>query len=319
MKKSQITRIKQILLINSFKPTKLLKGDSRFAAPFKIERPLQQDFDIKTVLYEGLFQNKKAIIKIYLNPQKEFSRFERELYVYLKIRKQVPVWNRISVKLFDYGNKPLPFLVLERLVGSPLGDWFHIKQNKIEPLINLLEILPLVYKQTKLPKKYAYSFYNNPDFLLKKTKKIKRTLKLLKPEKALFFWQFYHKLGTYLKKRWNSVPSGFIFSDLNPANIFLLKEEEIRIVDFDAISIGKKTYDYAFLYYAAIGSKIQPVLSKKIADSFRQTKDWNFFFYFLFYLSLTHSWSFVANHDLAKFNAVIKEIEQLLKQQQLAG
>jgi len=310
---NQIAKISHIFKTTPFKPLKLIKGRSDFARSFGIINDnYQKDFDSKTVIYEGLLKNKPSIIKIYLHPEKEIDHFQRELYVYSKIRKQNPVWKKISAALLNSNDHPLPFLILEKLSGSPLGDWFHIKNNKIKPLKELLKILPLVYQQTKLPKKYAYASYDNLSFFLKKTEKMKRTLSLVKKNQADLFWQSYLNLGKHLKTEWNSIPNGFIFSDLNPANIFLLKKGGIRIIDFDAVSLGKKAYDYAFLYYASIGGKLEKFFLKNVAHSFLQSKEKHLFILFFSYFSLTHSWSFAANKDFSKFHAVMNNLWSLI-------
>lgn len=310
--KNNIAKVRQIFRTTSFTPTKLIKGPPDFATVFKITRHnYQKDYDSRTVLYEGLFQGKNTIIKIYLHPEKEIVRFERELYIYTKIKKQAPIWKKITANLWYHGHRPLPFLILEKLVGSPLGDWFHINHNQTQPLTKLLTILPLVYQQTKLPKKYAYNTYDKLEFFLKKTEKMTRTLAFLEKKLADYFWRSYLNLGRYLEKRWFTIPTGFIFSDLNPANIFLLKKGGFRIIDFDAVSLGKKTYDYAFLYYASIGNDQQKFLYEKISNHCLRSEEKDFFLFFFAYFSLTHSWSFMANRDLVKFNAVVKELKKL--------
>jgi len=309
----RIAAIGRIFKSTAFKPVKLLKGGNDYSAPFGIKHHnYQKDFDSKTVLYEGSFQNKDSIMKIYLNPEKELDHFKRELYIYTKIRESAPVWKKISADLFSYDRQPLPFLILEKLVGSPWGDWFHIKHDEVKPLEELLTILPLVYQQTKLPKEYAYASYDQLPFFLERTKKITRTLGFVDQTKAVFFWRAYLDLGRRLEKQWAASPNTFIFSDLNPANIFLLDKGGLRIIDFDAVSLGKKTYDYAFLYYASIGSRLQKFLFEKISRRFFQTKEKEFFLLFFTYFCLTHSWSFVVNEDLVKFNKVIKELGRLL-------
>ncbi len=314
IKQNQLLKIHKIFRTTFFRPLKLLKGDLDFAVSFGIKRHnYQKDFDNKTVLYDGLFENKKSIIKIYLYPEKEFNHFERELYIYTQVKKSAPIWKKISAKLFNYSDRPLPFLILEKVTGYPLGDWFHIKYDKTtKPLKELLTILPLVYQQTKLPKKYAYTTYDKLSFFLNRTEKINRTLTILNQTDADYFWHSYLNLGHRLKTKWGLVPNSFIFSDLNPANILILKKGGIRIIDFDAVSLGKKVYDYAFLYYSSIGSKSQKYLFKEIKSHFFQTREKEFFIFFFIYFSLTHSWSFVANKDWIKFKAIMKELKKLL-------
>lgn len=308
MKTSLVQSTKEILALNSITPLVLLKGEREFAFNGRyLKRTL---FDTTTVVYDALYCNKPVIVKIYLYPKNNLDRFKREIYVYKNCPVQFVGWKNVLSDLYLSAETPLPYLIIEKVNGKPLGSWCNIENTNTVLFQRLLQTITTLHSQTSIPKNYLRSPHYLIDYYLNKFLFTFSFNKFGRRWKQI--WNSYLQAADLVKSRWHEYPDTFIFTDLHPSNI-IVTNTHFKLIDFDSISLGKGELDLAFLYLAALGTVMQEEMISQII-SFISPGRRIFFNFFLFYLALFQYGAITRDYSGKKIVSLKEELEKCTNQ-----
>jgi serine/threonine protein kinase len=302
-------KVKGVLSQENLTPIKLLKGLPKYS--FGLPYRKLGSYSKATVVYEVNYKSKRSVLKILVKRSGGYVRFLNELYAYKNFFRQHPAWKRVMPKVYAYGFDPLPYLIVEKVKGKSTGDWFHYKATKLDFAKKILDDLSIFHRATFVPKKLHYSSYHKFSFFLRKTKYVKQGLKSLSYEQANKYWKSYVNNSNMADRIWDSLQDGFLYSDINPSNIFIRSNLDYKLIDFNSTSWGKLMYCYSFWYFNVIGSGVEAELLDYINKVVNSQKELAIFNFLLNYHILARLYWFDENGDNEKMGLLISELDRL--------
>lgn len=304
--------IQEIFNLHHIRPINLIKGpvQYRFGKMGYVSRQMMDD---KTLIYECIYKDTFGVVKILIKPDKNRTRFLRELYVYRTIAS-TPLWKPFTSRLLHYELLvPMPFFIIEKITGQPLGDWFHMHYNDPKILHQIIDAVYSMHKSTALPEYMRYGSFDKVNYFMKFTFKMRRTLRLLDESTRVNVIKARGNMARYLQPYWGKIDNGFIFNDLNPANVLISPNKKFKFIDFDQVGYGKFEYDLSFLYLAALGNDQEQIFLSTIKSFVKYDSNKVLLDFFLFHRLLITTYWFKKETDSNKFNACLNQLSGIVK------
>lgn len=226
--------------------------------------------------------SKKLIVKILWNKKFE-ERFNNELFIYKKIPQIKPNLKKFLPCLVSVSLKDLKFFELEYLDNfKKLGEIHTVEKISTDLLKKILEVISLFhlskselsihFKNVSFAYYRDYSFYFNKLFHLDTAERINH----------YFGEQFFQKIKKILEENKEKLTEGefLILGDRNPSNV-LIKDNEIKLIDFDRAGFGNPALDFTFLFLDLIEfPNLQKEVIEYLKEKYKNVKNFWFVFWF---------------------------------------
>lgn len=224
-------------------------------------------------------KSKKTILKVLWKKEFDF-RFKNEIFVYNDLPKIKPSLKELIPWLINHSLLNLKYLEIEYLEGfKKLGETQVVRKISKKIFTKLLEAISSFHlSKDKLSEKdflqpyRGYLFYGEKLFHLDTGKRI-----------SFYFGDlFFEKIKNLLEKNKQKLSEAnfLVLGDRNPSNI-LIKNEKIKIIDFDRIGLGNPAFDFSFLFLVLIEfSDLQKELLEYLKKKYQKIKNFWFVFWF---------------------------------------
>jgi len=247
-------KIAQILKANNFVPIRYLQGEAEYnylGLPGHSNRLFNKK---ESVLIEGRYLNKPAVLKMIVAYNNNALLFKRELYAYRILAKKQFLIRKLIPKYYFHSFDPCPYVIIEKANGEKFGDWYQVQDNAFELIKQCLSRLKTLHQSISLPKYIAYPIINRePNILF---------MKLIK-QLAITDYQNKLRLTDYLRTKlpqaqseWKKARKGFSYGDFSLSNV-IVNKGSIKFIDWENIGNAVLGHDHSLLIFAAIGSKIE--------------------------------------------------------------
>lgn len=260
-------------LLSSYKNLVFLKGNR---LPYLNLFP-KKEGDSGFLIFLGKKRGKKIILKI-LWEKKFEKRFNTEVFVLNNFSKKFSFIKNKLPKIYQYSFEKINFFEINYLNDyQSLGDYHQINNNSFSRKIleNILTTINIFHQSIANLPSFDFSYVRNSYFYQEKLFKLDTGTRI----ENFFGKNQRTKIETIFLKNKNKLNDkiSFVLGDRNPSNI-LVKNESIKLIDFDRSGIGNPAIDFTFLYICLIDSSLAKFFLSFLKKKYSKVK--NFWFHF---------------------------------------
>lgn len=225
---------------------------------------------------------RKLIVKI-LWEEKFKARFDNEIFIYKKIPKIKPQLRKFLPSLVNLSSKGLKFFEIEYLDDfDKLGETQEVEKISSQILKKILKTISLFH----LPKSALLSHFNDVSLNLYRGYPFyfNKLFRLDTAERISHYFgeRFSQKMKKILEKSKEKLIGGefLVLGDRNPSNV-LIKDNKIKLIDFDRVGFGNPALDFTFLFLVLIEfPALQKELMEYLKERYQNIKNFWFVFWF---------------------------------------
>lgn len=273
------------------------------------------------VLYKGVKNNKKVIIKI-LTRENYVKFYQRELYVYKYLSKIFPRLTNILPQLISYGKNPFYMIIKFYDDYFPLGESNLIKtkinSDELQLILEIIDSLHLPkskINQEITKKKLKNVFQVNEPFSFYFKRYLRETKRTLVSIIGKYETEKLENFFLKTQPIFNQAKKYFSWGDANPSNILIKRENKkvlLKFIDFEKADYSPLIRDYTTLFYSFYlnNEKLALFIKKWLKNKYPSNTFWILFYFKLLIYSMPRQF---ANFGLAKNYQKQEKIKQLVK------
>jgi hypothetical protein len=259
-----------------------------------------------------------SLLKIHWWKDIADSKFQTELFIYKNLTKINPHLKKYIPSLINYSTYNLEFIELELLKNyTSIGD---LNSLSIVPDIDLITNIVDIIKQFHI----TYEDLDDTNHVLVETRnyqwyidELKNINRIISTNKTIKSFYPSSTVNNIIEKNKEKLfaKKYLVLNDRNPSNV-LIKNSQIKILDFDKSGLSNPAIDYTFLYCLLLeNDKLAIVYLKMLEKIYKNVS----FFWEIFWLDTLYKlfgllfyWE---KHDQMKSNFYKKQFDRILKLQ----